>query len=218
MLLLLSTAALAQSMPPIALPPAPPPRQDASAIQAALSRFPPLLLGANVQPVMAPGTIIPRPCPAPGARVNPRGGAAIIYDGADPSDPILCRTSAGPTWFGLWPQSRAGAPYAARALQTVLQGRTGDAAAFDTTEPGIGQWHDLLRNDGLEEITLAGQTWRAIRIAHYREGIPPTPDRSLVMSWKDVDTGIVIYATHQHIAGRPDLEAPLIPTAIQAAP
>ena len=217
-MLLLATPALAQSMPPIALPPAPPSRQDASAIQAALGRFPPLLLGANVQPVMAPGTIVPRACPAPGARLTPRGGPAVDYEGADPSDPTLCRTSAGPSWFGLWPQSRPGAPYAARALQTVLQGRTGDAAAFDTTEPGVGQWHDLLRNDGLEDIALLGRTWRAIRIAHYREGIPPTEDRSLVTAWKDVETGIVLYVTHLHIAGRPELDAPMAPAAIEIAP
>lgn len=42
--------------------------------------------------------------------------------------------------------------------------------------PGA-QWHDLIRNEGVENISLLRKTYHAVKISHYRE-ISSSPPRS----------------------------------------
>ena len=195
---------------------------NAAALEGALRNFPPVIVGGNVQAVMNGGTLVPRSCPANGSRVEQKGGPTLEFLGAVDDKPDLCRMRVGgqeiEAWYGIWLTTWPGADTAYRALQRVINSRTGDVVAFDVSAgPGL-QWHDLIRHDGIEEIKLLGKTYRTIKIAHYREGFDGNAYRSVATVWKDLPTGLLVYATYNHIAGVPEIEDPLIPTAIVAAP
>jgi hypothetical protein len=121
-------------------------------------------------------------------------------------------------WFGIWSTDWPGAQPAAKALAEIMHSKTGAVAGFDTVAvPGIAQWHDLIRNDGVEDIILLGHTYHTLKLAHYREGYDGNGYRSVATLWMDIPTGLPVYATYQHIAGRPEIDSPLIPTAIVPA-
>lgn len=182
--------------------------------------YPPLIMGENVHATDGSGPY-PLSCPAPGARVEQRGAPAMEFLGADPSNPDLCRMRIGTdtmlAWYGIWATDWPGAAQAYPAMRQVIHGRTGDVAGFDTDlGPGL-QWHDLVRNEGIEDIKILGRTYRALKISHYREGFGGNIYRSVSTIWKDIPTGMLIYGTYQHISGRPELDDPIIPTAIVPA-
>ncbi len=233
MLALLATAACAQTVPapeppatfapgPAAGAAAPGVPGNAAGLAAALRNFPPVIVGGNVQPVMNPGTLVPKSCPDAGARVEQKGGPTFEFLGASPTDPDLCRMKVGgeavEAWYGIWLTAWPGAETAHRALQRVMASRTGDAVGFDVTAGSGLQWHDIVRHDGIEEIKLLGKTYRAIKLAHYREGFDGNTYRSVSTVWKDLATGLLLYGTYNHIAGAPEIDDPLIPTAIVPAP
>jgi hypothetical protein len=201
--------------------PAPTPA-GAAALEAALRNFPPVIVGGNVQPVTNAGTLVPRSCPAEGSRVEQKGGPTFEFLGASAANPDLCRMRVGgqvvEAWYGIWLTVWPGADTAYRALQRVINSRTGDAVGFDVSAgPGL-QWHDIIRHDGVEDIKLLGKTYRAVKLAHYREGYDGNTYRSVATVWKDLASGMLIYATYNHIAGAPEIDDPLIPTAIVPAP
>ena len=199
-----------------------PPPQNAAGLEEALRNFPPVITGGNVQAVLNPGTLVPRSCPAAGSRVEQKGGPTFEFLGASPDNPDLCRMKvageAVEAWYGIWLTAWPGADTAYRALQRVMNSRTGDAVGFDVVAGPGAQWHDIIRHDGIEEIRLLGQTYRAIKLAHYREGTGGNIYKSVSTIWKDLATGLPIYGTYNHIAGAPEIDDPLIPTAIVPAP
>ena len=186
-------------------------------LEQARRNFPPMILGTNTRPAdgVAP---FARACPVAGSRVEQRGGPAFEYLGASHANPALCRMRVGgqvvEAWHAIWLLNWPGADAAYAALTRLIQGRTGDVEAFDVRmAPGL-QWHDLIRNEGIEDIRLLGKTYRALKLAHYREGFDGNTYRSVSTAWKDLASGMVIYATYQHISGAPEIDDPLIPTAI----
>ena len=197
------------------------PSPDTAGLNDALTRFPPLILGANVHAAAA-NEAVPRPCPARGARVEQKGGPTLVFEGIAGTDPTLCHMRVGPdemdAWFGIWGTTWPGAVPAAKALAQIMHSKTGEVAAFDTVAvPGVAEWHDLIRNDGVEDLNLLGHTYHTLKLAHYREGYSGNIYRSVATLWVDVPTGLPVYATYNHIAGRPELDSPLIPTAIVPA-
>ncbi len=117
-------------------------------------------------------------------------------------------------WYGIWLRDWPGFEQAYPALTKVMQGGTGAVEGFDVS---IGQgimFHDLIRNEGVETIKLLDASYRAIKLAHYREGFGGNTYRSVSTIWKDLGSGLLIYGTYQHISGRPELDDPLIPTKI----
>ena len=223
---LLATAACAQPLTP-SIPTEPVPGtapttpQTAAGLEAALRNFPALITGGNVQPVMNAGTLVPKSCPDAGGRVEQKGGPTIEYLGSVPDKPDLCRMKVGgqeaQAWYGIWVTAWPGADVAYRALQRVMNSRTGDVVGFDVSAGQGLQWHDLVRHDGIEEIKLLDKTYRTIKLAHYREGYDGNAYRSVATVWKDLASGMIIYATYNHIAGVPVVDDPLIPTAIVPA-
>ncbi len=199
----------------------PPATQNAAALEQALRNFPPLIVGGNVQAVLAPGEVIPKSCPNPGSKVETKGGPTFEYLGASPTNPDLCLMRVGgeplEAWYGIWATAWPGADFAYRALQRVIRSRTGDVVGFDVVPAPGYAYHDLIRHEGVEDINLRGTTYKALKLAHYREGFDGNTYRSVSTIWKDVETGLLIYGTYQHIAGRPELDDPLIPTAIVPA-
>ena len=75
-------------------------------------------------------------------------------------------------------------------------------------------FHDLVRNEGVEDIYLLGKSYHALKISHYREGFNGNNYRSVSTVWKDIPTGMTIYGTYNHIAGQPEIDDPLLPTEI----
>jgi len=224
MLLVLSSAAVAQPNPgPAAERPNPGPAAErpANGLSAARRNYPPLILGANVRAANGSPPYA-RACPAAGARIEQRGGPTIEYLGASPSNPDLCRMRVGADevegWYAIWLTAWPGAEAAAPAMKRVIQGRTGEVAGFDVRMMPGSQWHDLIRNEGVEDINLLGTTHRAVKLSHYREGFDGNTYRSVSTVWKDIPTGMILYATYHHIAGRPELDGPLTPAAIVPAP
>ena len=191
-----------------------------SDLDQAKARFPPLIIGANT--VRADGSPpYARSCPLPGGVVEQKGGPAFQYLGASPRSPDLCRMKIGADtvegWYGIWLTGWPGQETAYPALNRLIHGRTGDVEAFDVrVGPGM-EFHDLIRNEGIEDIYLLNGQYRAIKLAHYREGFHGNIYRSVSTIWKDLGSGLLIYGTYQHIAGRPELDDPLIPTRIAPA-
>ena len=186
------------------------------ALQGAAANYPPLILGANVH--ATDGHDVPRSCAPAGARVEQKGGPTMAFGGADPSNPNLClMTVEGQTvraWYDIWVTDWPGAADAERTLRTVMAGPSGTVAGFDTRMmPGL-QWHDLVRNEGVEDIYLLGHAYHALKISHYREGFEGNDYRSLSTVWKDIPSGVLLFGTYQHIAGRPEIDDPILPTAI----
>jgi hypothetical protein len=179
--------------------------------------YPPLFIGANVQPLDGSGPY-PLSCPPAGTRVEQKGGPTMEYFGASPDNADLCRMRIGGEdfqgWYGIWLTDWTGADQAYPALKQIIHSVTGTIVGFDTRmQPGL-QWHDMIRNEGVENITLLGRTYQAYKISHYREGFEGNNYRSVSTIWKDVPTGLLIYGTYYHISGVPALDDPLIPTAI----
>ncbi len=192
----------------------------APGLQQAGQNYPPMIIGSNTQPTDGNGPYA-LSCPKAGGRVEQRGQPAMEFLGTDPSNPDLCRmrianlTMTG--WYGIWVTYWPGAAAAYPALKRVIHGPTGTVAGFDTViEPGL-EWHDLIRNEGIEDISLLGHNYHALKISHYREGFGGDTYRSVSTVWKDIPTGLLIYGTYQHIAGRPEIDDPIIPTAILPA-
>ena len=195
--------------------------QPNPALDAAARRYPPFVLGANVRATNGSPPYA-RACPAAGARVEARGGPVFEYLGASPTNPDLCRMRVDAdtveAWQGIWLTDWPGAAAAAPAMKRVIQGRTGTIAGFDVQAAPGAQWHDLIRNEGIEDINLLGTTYHAVKFSHYREGFGGNTYRSVSTVWKDIPTGMILYATYNHIAGRPELDGPLTPAAITPVP
>ena len=187
-------------------------------LDQARRNYPPLIVGANTRPVDGTGPFA-RACPQ-GGWVDRLGGPRTEYAGSDPADPALCRMWVGgqpvEAWYGIWLTSWPGADLAHAAMDRLIHGRTGDVEAFDVRMATDYSFHDVMRNEGVEDIRLLGRTYRALKISHYREGAEGDIYRSVTTGWKDLATGILIYATYQHISGAPEIGVPLIPTAIEA--
>ncbi len=159
----------------------------------------------------------PTPCPATGEVVR-QGGIVIVYNGADPANPRQCRMSANgvpyQAWNGIWHTDWPGAADAGPSSTRVMEGPTGTVAAFDVVAGPGAAWHDLLRNEGVEDITLLGRTYHAIKLSHYREGFGGNIYRSVTTVWKDIASGAILFTTYNHIAGRPALEQAFIPVRL----
>ena len=186
-------------------------------LDAAARNYPPFVLGGNVR--AADGSPpYARACPPAGSHVEQVGGPATVYLGAVPGNPELCRMRVGSDtvegWQGIWLTAWPGAEAARPALKQVIEGRTGTLVGFDVRAAPGAQWHDLVRNEGIEDINLLGKTYHAVKLSHYREGFEGNTYRSVSTVWKDIPTGMILYGTYNHIAGRPELEGTLTPAAI----
>lgn len=193
----------------------------AQGLEQAARNYPPLIMGANIRPADGNGPYA-RSCPATGGRVEQRGGPAFEYLGSSPSNVNLCRMRVGgqeiEAWYGIWLTIWPGHEQAYPALTRLIRGRTGEVEAFDVRMgPGL-HFHDLIRNEGIEDIRLLGTTYRALKLSHYREGFDGNTYRSVATVWKDMASGMILYATYQHISGAPEIDDPLIPTRILPAP
>ena len=217
-----AAAAPAQSAPPVINGNIPAPGSPAeAALRDAATRYPPLIIGPGVERAAGSGPV-PTICGALGGVVEGRGTPAFVYRGAEANEPELCNLSVGgesaQAWFGIWLTSWPGADLGRSALRQVIAGKTGDVVGFDVVMSPRLSYHDLIRNEGVEQLQLLGYTYPALKISHYREGFNGNSYRSLSTVWKDFGTGMILYAAYQHISGQPVLDGPLDPTSITLPP
>ena len=108
----------------------------------------------------------------------------------------------GEFYFGVWRNDWPGAGQAYPVMRAVFTGGTGARASFVTRSyPGL-QWTDSFINEGVEPLTVEGRRYAALRVAHEREGIEGNTYHSVITSWRDVATGIVLKVVEQQISGQ----------------
>ncbi len=184
---------------------------------AGAGHAPPVDMGPGIRTTDGSGPVPPS-CPAAGSAVERSPGPRIDYLGAAPESPDLCRVRVGGAefdlYYGIWAKARPGSAEAYPALRRVINGPTGTSVSFDTRMlPGM-QWHETIRNDGVEDLNVLGRIRPALKISHYREGFDGNGYRSVVTGWKDMRTGMMIYVNYRHISGHPEAGAAWDPTAI----
>lgn len=186
------------------------------AVQAAGPNYPPMIITGNVH--STDGHEPPRSCAGPGARVDGKGGPVLAFGGADASDPDLCAMTIDgqplKAWYDIWLTDWPGAAQAHSAIHQLFNSPSGTVVGFDTKVGPGREYHDLLRNEGIEDILVLNTVYRAAKISHYREGIGDNNYRSVATVWKDIPTGTLLFSTYQHISGQPVIDDPLIPVAI----
>ena len=148
----------------------------------------------------------PAACPLEPTRVVRSAGGVTDYLGSVPGVPDLCRmTRADGTadfYFGAWRSDWPGAGQAYPAIKSVVTGGAGARASFVTRSyPGL-QFTDSFVNEGVEPIVVQGHTYEALKLAHEREGIEGNTYHSVITSWRDVATGIVLRAVERQISGQ----------------
>lgn len=159
-------------------------------------------------PIAALAAAAPPPCPRSMGIVDRSVGPTVIYLGADPANPEVCRMKRGNDvetfFFGIWNTAWPGAEAARDAIRQVYAGPAGTSVTFDTSAgPGL-QWHDTMRNGGVEDLRVLGQVFRTLRVVHEREGFGGNTYHSVITQWRDLATGMAIYQNYQHISGQPE--------------
>ena len=87
----------------------------------------------------------------------------------------------------------------------MIHGRAGQTGAFKVRMSPTFSSHDVRRNDGVETICLLDRTYRALRIARFREGAEGNIYRLVTKGWKDMAAGMLLYIIDQHISGSPEI-------------
>ena len=157
----------------------------------------PILAAAVLLLLAAPAAARPpAACPPVPTRVTRSAGGVIDYLGTVPGIPELCRMvrrdGAGDFYWGAWRSDWPGAGQAYPAIRAVVTGRPGTRASFVTRSvPGL-QWTDTFVNEGSEAVEVAGRRYRALRLAHEREGIEGNTYHSVITTWRDVTTGVAL--------------------------
>ena len=165
---------------------------------------------------------VPPACPAAGGVVTRSPGPPIEYLGATAGNPELCRVRFGdgpefPLYFGIWAEAWPGSAEAHAALKRVIAGPPGTVVSFRTTAAPGSQWLDVIRNEGVEDLNVAGRVRPALKIAHYREGIEGNTYRSVTTGWKEISSGMMIYVNYRHISGHPEAGTAWDPISVMEA-
>ena len=128
------------------------------------------------------------------------------YLGTVAGIPDLCRMQrpdgAADYYLGSWRSDWPGAGLAYPAIRTVLHGGPGTRASFVTRSyPGL-QFTDTFVHEGLDPLTVDGVRYATIKLAHEREGIEGNTYHSIITSWREEATGIVLKVVERQISGQ----------------
>lgn len=151
----------------------------------------------------------PPACPTGMGIVDRTAAPPLIYLPADPAEPEACRLvlrggAIGLFWFGSWKTDWPGAEPARFAYRQAYANGPGTVVRFDTVAaPGLS-WHETIRNEGFETVTLAGAVRHTMKVSHEREGFDGNTYHSIVTQWKDMETNMTVYQTYTHLSGRPE--------------
>ncbi len=174
-------------------------------------RFRPLtawtvLAGLALAPLAAIASQSPPACPSEPTRVTRSVGGVNDYFGSAPGIADLCRMSRpdgpGDFYYGAWRSDWPGAGQAYPAILAVVAGGMGTRASFVTRSyPGM-QWADTFINEGPDTVVVDGVSHATFKLAHERQGIEGNTYHSVITSWHDTDTGIVLKTVERQISGQ----------------
>jgi hypothetical protein len=144
-------------------------------------------------------------CPVQHLRVVRSTGITTDYLGSVPGIPELChlaRSDGNAEYYlGSWRADWPGAGQAYPALRAVLLGSVGAKESFITRSVPGWQWTDSFINEGVEPMVVDGRTYQTLKVAHERNGIEGNSYHSIITSWRDVPTGVVLRVVEDQIAG-----------------
>ena len=145
-------------------------------------------------------------CPPEPTRVTRSTGGAVDYLGSVPGIVDLCRMrrldGTGDFYYGAWRSDWPGAGLAYPAILAVVAGGTGTRSSFVTRSyPGL-QWTDTFANEGPDIVTVEGVAYPTFKLAHERSGIEGNTYHSVITSWRDTRTGIVLRVVEHQISGQ----------------
>ena len=145
-------------------------------------------------------------CPPAPTRVVRSAGGVTEYLGTVPGIPELCRMrrpdGLADFYLGAWRSDWPGAGQAYPIVRAVLHGGPGTRMSFVTrSAPGF-QFTDTFTHEGPDALTVGGVRYATIKLAHEREGIEGNTYHSVITSWRDTATGLVLKVVEQQIAGQ----------------
>ena len=149
---------------------------------------------------------LPAACPSHPTRVVRSAGGVNDYLGTVRGIPELCRMQradgVADFYLGSWRSDWPGAGQAYPAIRAALVGGPGTRTSFVTRSyPGL-QFTDTYINEGPDPITVDGVGYATVKIAHEREGIEGNTYHSVITSWRDTATGIVLKVVERQISGQ----------------
>ncbi len=161
-------------------------------------------LGLFASPAFAADA--PASCPSQPTRVVRSVGGAADYLGTVPGIPYLCRMQrpdrVADFYIGSWRSDWPGAGLAYPAIRAVLHSGPGTRASFVTRSYPGQQFTDAFIHEGPDPLTIIGVRYATIKLAHEREGIEGNTYHSVITSWRDTKTGIVLKVVERQIAGQ----------------
>ncbi|RKK04680.1 hypothetical protein EBE87_23105 [Pseudoroseomonas wenyumeiae] len=86
-------------------------------------------------------------------------------------------------------------------MMKSFEGPLGTTNEYTDIQQG-GFWKEVFKNDGEEQITLAGMSFTTVRIVKRREGLMGNSYKAETTYWLDRRTGMLVKLDHQHINGR----------------
>ena len=145
-------------------------------------------------------------CPPEQIRVVRSVGGATDYLGTVPGIPELCRMrrpdGLAEFYFGVWRSDWPGAGQAYPAIRAVVEGGPGTRASFVTRSVPGQQFIDTFVHEDPDPITVDGVRYATFKVAHEREGIEGNTYHSVITSWRDAATGMVLKAEERQISGQ----------------
>lgn len=163
-----------------------------------------LALGLLAGPAFAAEA--PAACPAQPTRVVRSAGGTNDYLGVVPGIPDLCRMQRSDGlaefYLGSWRSDWPGAGQAYPAIRAVLDGGPGTRSSFVTRSVPGQQFTDTFIHEGPDPLTVDGVRYATFKLAHEREGIEGNTYHSVITSWRDTATGIVLKVVERQIAGQ----------------
>ncbi|MCS6853565.1 MAG: hypothetical protein NZ523_02250 [Elioraea sp.] len=143
-------------------------------------------------------------CPPPGTVAIRDDGTRLEFLGEDNSEAGLCLVRRGEQevklLFGLWAPPGPEIGQARAALASLLAGAPGTQVSI-SEHVATDTWYETWRRGPEEEIALTGGRRRAIRLERTMRMSGPVPLAAEVVYWVDAETGVVLKATHRHLAG-----------------
>ncbi len=148
----------------------------------------------------------PAACPPQPTRVVRSVGGATDYLGTVPGIPDLCRLQRpdglAAFYLGIWRDDWPGAGQAYPAALAAMHGGPGTRVSFVTRSVPGQQFTDTFIHEGPDPITVDGVRYATFKLAHEREGIEGNTYHSVITSWRDGATGLVLKVVERQIAGQ----------------
>jgi len=154
--------------------------------------------------VVAPARADRDPCPSPGTIAVREDGQRLVFAGEDPEEEALCLVRIGEQTrrllFGFWAPIGPELDEARAALAQLLSGGPGTRVTI-REHVFTDSWLETWERGDEETVALRSGPRRAVRLDRTMRLSGPTGFHAIASYWIDVETGVVLKATHRHLEG-----------------